>query len=355
MKKIILLSFLFLLASCSEKIYLYNAEISSNDVNGTNKFGPKSSSKHSKLIKDPVIVPKYWSNLGTLVSKDDPKNDNPFLNYIYLKGNYGAIDSLYINFLQQLVIPNTSIIDGVSSEKYLSFVNSFNNMRDYKSQKEYLFFDENRIIRAYMEGQIYIISENNITQAHKLEKIVKGKIESNIEMALEQYNSTIKAEIKAELMDMVNKSVNIKGNYVEITLNPTFRSMIENLLLHYKHDPPLDFKNPFTVNFYKYYLQDKNYFSDGCGILNFTINYNTTQISKADIAAVIDAQSSLTEAQKKDISANVYASFSVDKNFTGSSESSKSYLVKYQYNTNAELNRPTGNPMVYSVETTEVK
>lgn len=125
MRKIIYyLLVIVLLSGCSERIYLFNAKISSEDINGTKKYGPKTSSTISKLIKDPVLIEPEYENIGRLISSKNVRDDIGFIDFIYRKGDYEPLDIAYIDFLDQVSIPK---LLNNSSELVIEFKNDWND------------------------------------------------------------------------------------------------------------------------------------------------------------------------------------------------------------------------------------
>ncbi|NDI99333.1 hypothetical protein GWA97_09630 [Flavobacterium sp. LaA7.5] len=354
MKTILCFIVFILCISCGEKIYLYKAKLSSSDINGTSSFGPKNTSFTSKAIKDPLLLINEYDNLGTLVSKSNVRDNNPFINFIYLNGDYGDIDSVYVEYLKQKVLPNYVPKGDVSKILWSKFYSEFKSKNSYKQSKQVLFDTLYTQIRKHMERSIYDTISTKITQEQKIEKIFKGKLESNVEAVLKQYNTQISADIKAEIMQKVNNSVKVSGSYLDITLDKVFKAMVENLLLKYKYDFPTD-KNTFIINYYNYFQERKDFLSDGYGVLHLDILYNTSQLSKQDIVTTLNAESTLTADQKNKIAGEVYASFSIERNFKGEAKSTKYYLVKYQYSQTAESNRAGEYNETLTSTTEEIK
>lgn len=341
MKKILFgLIILTLMSSCSEKIYLYKAKITSMDVNGTDKFGPKNGSRVSVAIEDPLEPKNINDNLGMLISRSNLRANNNFINHIFLNGDFGDLDKVYINYLQQSVIPNF-VADNVNikQEDWEIFKADFESKTNYSAKKSLMFQSKYLQIRKAMERSVYEMNEVQITQKHKIETLFKSKLESNVKSVLSQ-NVNLSAEVKGSIENLVNTNVNIVGTYYDVQFTPFFRGELVQLFQDYKTSPPNRNLNAFTRNYYSYYVENKDFLSDGYGILVLTTNYNTSKITKAQIQALIDADANLTADQKTQLTAQVFASFSVDKNFNGEAKSTKNYMIKYQYNDQIESLRP---------------
>ncbi|MBJ2126701.1 hypothetical protein [Flavobacterium sp. IB48] len=338
-KTVTLLALSVCLFSCSEKIYLYKAKITSIDVNGTDKFGPKNAPRVSKAIEDPLEPKNLLDNMGVLVDKDNLRGKNNLVNHIFLSGDYGDIDKIYLDYLTESVLPNyVPTADIMSETQWIVFVNNFNNRFGYE-KKQYLFLPEHAGIRKELEKQIVDIHPVEVQQEHKLKQLFKSKLEANVKSVLETQGS-ISGEIKAQIESLVKNEVDLEGKYYDIEFNPFFTGKLVELFTGYQKTPPRKNTNLFTKNYHNYYANNKAYLADGYGVLVLTIKYDVSKISKTDIETIINADANLSATQKADLSAKVFASFSLEKNFTGQASSTKNYLVKYQYNNQVESLRP---------------
>jgi hypothetical protein len=183
----ILLVSLFLLNSCAEKIYLFDAKISSKDINGSPKFGPKNSDWTSVRIKDPLNPQKEYSFLGRLIGSDRIRRHNDFIDLIFLKGNYGAIDSVYVNFLDEAIIPNFNIASTtISSGKWNRFKSDFEDVSSFSDKKNVMFKTEHLEIRNELQKSIYTTLSNQIKQTQKIERIFKSGLDANIKAVLKE-------------------------------------------------------------------------------------------------------------------------------------------------------------------------
>jgi len=328
-----------MLVSCSESIYLFNAEISSEDINGTKCFGPKNSSSISKLIKDPLLIEPEFENLGRLISSKNLKDDNAFLNFIFLKGNYGVLDSIYISYLQESVIPNYSQQSNFTIEEWNKFKENFDDASTYSKKKQILFQNEYFLIRKYLEKSVYRVIQNSIVQNHKLESIFKSGLQNNLEAVLKEKNVEASLSLKAKLEELIKSNIAIIGKYSDIELKKDFVDKLKILLTRLKITKPTGLENDFTLNYKTRFLENKDFVAIGYSLLQFEIIYNTSKINRTDIEAIIEGTTSLSASQQTELTDKVYANFSVTSDFKGEAKSIKNYLVRYSYDSSIqELN-----------------
>lgn len=329
------------LTSCSEKINLFNAKIAATDINGTKKFGPKNSARISKRIKDPLLPKLEYDFLGRLVSSKNLRSNIGFIDFIFLKGDYGVIDEVYIAFLDEAVIPNYVPIESeITSTEWNKFKTDFSSLSTYSARKDLMFKPENLKIRRMLEGSIYTSIPNDIVQNQKIEQIFKSGLESNVKAVLKESNVELTAEVKAQLESMVKTNVSIKGKYVDIELRKEFADKLVALLRNLKNNPPASTTtNPFLANYLENFIGKRDLVANGYSLLQFEITYNTSKINKTEIQAVIDGIATLSQTDKVNLTAKVYSSFSFTRDFNGESKSTKNYLVRYSYNDNFEGQR----------------
>lgn len=329
MKKIIYIAFLaIIMSSCAEKIYLFDAKISSTDINGTNKFGPKNTASISKLISDPILVEPEYDKLGRLISSNTILSDNGFFDFIYRNEYYPKLDDLYMRFLKEVSIPNKL---NSGDEQVKKFKLEFASAETYKAKKEVLFKDEFKNIRIELEKSTYREIPNTIKQNQKIESILKSGLEANIKSVLEEKNIELTADLKAKFENIVKSNVDIKGKYIDIEFVKEFSDDLVDLLSELKSQPPTE-DNRFIRNYKNMYLGNNDFVAVGYSILQFEIIYNTSKITKAEIDAILDGVATLDEGQRTNLTAKVFSNFSFTRDFTGESKSKKSYLVRYAYN-----------------------
>lgn len=185
--------------SCTDKVYLFKAKLTSSDINGTSKFGPKNTSSISPVIEDPKLADPEYQFLGRIVSAKSVRDDNAFFDAIYLKGNYGKLDSVYINYLEEAVIPNLSATsnDKIDETLFNQFKQDFSNATSFVQKKNFMFQDKYISIRRNLEKSVYRTISNDIVQSQKVEKIFKGGLEANLKSVLQQSNVELTADLKA--------------------------------------------------------------------------------------------------------------------------------------------------------------
>jgi hypothetical protein len=327
-KTIYILILTVMLTGCAEKIYLFNAKIASTDINGTKKYGPKGSAKISKLIKDPILTEPEYEYLGRLISSDNLRTDNGFFDFIYRKGDYGSLDKVYINFLDEVSIPKLPIGQDAIIDQFKS---EFSDKSTYQEKKQVLFLDKYVEIRKILEKSTYRIISNDIVQNQKIEAIFKGGIESNVKAVLKESDIELTGEINAQLESIIKTNVDIKGKYVDIELVKEFSDNLIGLLGKLNNEPPSP-SNTFARNYLNMFIGKKDFVAVGYSLLQFEIKYNTSKINKTEIKAIIDGVASLSETDKVNLTAKVYSSFSFSRDFSGESKSTKNYLVRYSYN-----------------------
>jgi hypothetical protein len=125
--------------------------------------------------------------------------------------------------------------------------------------------------------------------------------------------------------------VSIKGKYVDIELVKEFSDNLINLLGQLKNSPPTR-SNAFAISYLDRFIGNKGLVAVGYSLLQFDIKYNTSNISKTDIEAILDGVGTLSDSDKLNLTAKVYSSFSFSRDFSGEASSSKNYLVRYAYN-----------------------
>ncbi len=333
-----------LLTSCAEKVYLFNAKISSLDVNGTKKYGPKNSANISPLIKDPLLADPEFQYLGRLISSKNLRDNNGFLDFIFLKGNYGQLDEVYINFIDQAILPNLQVNDaeGINSSLLSEFKTDFNNETAYAKRKELLFKDKFVPIRNKVEKSVYRTISNDVVQDQKIASSFKGGLEANVKSVLKESSGEISGDVKAQIESMVKSDVNIKGKYVDIEIRQEFLDMLIALLRQLKFGN-ITPDNNFLINYLDRFVGKNDLVACGYSLLQFEINYNTTKINRDSIGAIVNAIATLSPDAKTKLTGKVYASFSSSKDFSGESKSVKNYLVRYSYNNTIQGERPA-NP-----------
>jgi hypothetical protein len=328
MKKSILILFtITLFTSCSEKVYLFNAKISSIDINGTKKYVPKSTAKTSILIKDPILTSSKHEYLGRLISANHIRTDNGFFDFIFLKGDYGLLDKAYITFLEEYSIPKFL---SESTDINTSFKTDFNEEGGYQNKKQVLFMDKYKSIREIMEKSTYQEISNNIKQAQKIQSTFKSGLTANIETVVKESDIEFSGELKAKLESLVKDNVDINGKYIDIELVKQFSDKIKDLLFQLRSAPAAP-ENAFLRNYIAYFKSNGDFVAVGYALLQFEITYKTSKITTSEIELVLDGVAELTEAQKTNISAKVYSSFSYSRDFKGEAKSKKNYLIRYAY------------------------
>lgn len=252
---------------------------------------------------------------------------------IYLKGNYGKLDSVYINYLEEAVIPNLSATsnDKIDENLFNQFKQEFNNSTSFVQKKGIMFLDKYISIRQNLEKSIYRTISNDIVQSQKVEKIFKGGIEANIKSVLQQSNVELTADLKAKIESLIKSGVEIKGQYVDVEIRQSFLDKLKALLIELNQQKP-NSTNIFLTNYLRNFVGKGDLVACSYSLLKFEINYNTSKVSKTEIATVIDGVANLTTDEKNKLTANLYANFSVSKDFKGESKSTKNYLLRYGYN-----------------------
>lgn len=333
MKKlfIVLLASL-ILSSCAEKVYLFNAKISSRDINGTKKYGPKSTANTSKLIKDPILTEPEYEYLGRLISSNHLRTDNGFFDFVFLKGDYGLLDKTYIDFLEEHSIPQ---LLSESSSLNNSFKEEFFSKSNYHEKKQVLFLNKYEQIRKILERSTYREISNHIKQNQKIESTFKSGLTANVESVIKESDIELSGELKAQLESLVKNNVDIKGKYTDIEFVKQFTDKIKNLLYQLKNEN-LSPENAFIRNYQNYFKENGDFVAVGYSLLQFEILYNTSNITTSEIELILDGVADLSEAQKTNISAKVYSSFSFSRDFSGESNSKKNYLVKYAYDNSVQ-------------------
>ncbi|MCT4583120.1 MAG: hypothetical protein N4A35_17040 [Flavobacteriales bacterium] len=329
-----LLTILVLFSSCAESITLFDAKISSKVINGTNQFGLKNVQNTSLLIKDPIIPIKEYSFLGRLIGYNKLRKHEDFIDLIFLKGDYGVLDEVYISYLEEATIPNY-IPDNVliSADLWGDFLSDFNMEDSYVGKKQVMFIPKYIAIRSMLQKSIYTkTNPNDIKQQHKIEKLFKSGIKSNIKSVLNTSGAKISGEVEAKIENLINNEVNIVGTYYDIEFQNHFTGKLRIMLRELKMNPPKqDTKNPFLINYLDFYTKNNDYITNGYSLLNFEITYNTSKITKSDIKLIIDGLVGVDELEKNSLTAKVYSSFNYSRDFKGENKSNKMYLVKYGY------------------------
>lgn len=329
MKKIIYIALITIfMSSCAEKVYLFNAKITSTDINGTKKYGPKNTASISKLISDPILVKPDYDKLGRLISSNALRSDNGFFDFIYRNQYYPQLDDLYMRFLKEVSIPNKL---NSEDEKVKKFKIEFASAETNKSKKEVLFKDEFKTIRIELEKSTFREIPNSIKQNQKIESILKSGLEANIKSVLKENNIELTGDLNAKFENIVKSNVSIIGKYVDIEFVKEFSDDLVDLLSQLKSQPPTE-DNRFIRNYKNMYLGNNDFIAVGYSILQFEINYDTSKITKAEIKAILDGVATIDEGQRTDLTAKVFSNFSFTRDFTGESKSKKSYLVRYAYN-----------------------
>jgi hypothetical protein len=332
---------ILLLTGCAEKVRLFGAKIKSTDINGSKTYGPKNVSNVSPLIKDPMNPVEEYSFLGKLISPTHVRDNVQFIDLIFQNNDYGVVDKAYIEFLDEAVIDNL-VVNTKEFPQTLwdSFIQDFSTQPTYIAKKKLLFSNSYRSIRRKLEQSIYDTIPNNIVQTQKIETLIKGSIESNLKAAFAENKVDLSADLKAKLESLVKSSVEIKGQYVDIELRKEFVTKIVTELKKLKANPPITpTGNPFLDNYVDNFVKKEYKPAYGYSLLKFNIKYNTSSISKTEIDALINADATITPDKKQMISAKVFASFSVTRDFSGESKSTKNYLVRYAYNKSLEDER----------------
>lgn len=329
MKKIIYILLIALIfSSCAEKVYLFNAKISSVDINGTKKFGPKNTASISKLIHDPVLVTPEYENLGRLISSGSLRTDNGFFDFIYRNQYYPKLDDIYMRFLTEVSIPNKL---NSTDEITTKFKREFGEAETNQGKKSVLFKDEFKEIRKALEKSTFREIPNTIKQNQKIESILKSGLEANVKSVLQENSIELTGDLNAKFENIVKSNVDIKGQYVDIEYVKEFSDDLIDLLSQLKNESPTD-DNRFLRNYKNMYIGKNDFVAVGYSLLKFEINYNTSKITKAEIKAILDGIATLDESQKTNLTAKVYSNFSFTRDFTGESKSTKNYLVRYAYN-----------------------
>lgn len=335
---------LLLLTSCTETVYLFNANISSIDINGTKKYGPKNSTRVSKLIKDPMLAKPEYQYLGRILDSKKVRTGNGFIDYIFLNGNYGVLDSIYIDFIKEAVLPNLSanVSEGITDKTLKEFKNKFSFApTTYKDQKNLLFDDDYKAIRKKIERSIYQTISNKIIQTQKIEAIFRGGIEANVQAVLKESDIEYEGDIKAKIESLVKSSVSITGKYTDLEMRQEFRDKLIQLLRHLKKNPPSgDENNAFLNNYLDRFKDDGGLVATGYSLLQFEISYNTSKINKGEVQLIIDGIASLSSESKTELTGKVYTSFNYSKDFDGESKSTKNYLLRYSYHESVQEQRP---------------
>lgn len=113
---------------------------------------------------------------------------------------------------------------------------------------------------------------------------------------------------------------------------------LKGLLLELKQQKPSP-SNTFLTNYLRNFVDKGDLVATSYSLLKFEINYNTSKISKTEIGTILDGVANLTPDEKNKLTANLYASFSVSRDFKGESKSTKNYLVRYGYNKDVQALR----------------
>lgn len=330
-----------LLSGCAEKLPLFNSKISSIDVNGSGKFGPKNVPKISQLLTDPQNPEPENQFLGRLITSENLRGNNGFIDYIFRKGDYGPLDEVYIGFIDETILPNLQPCPakGLPADLLNSFKLEFSNLRSYAQRKHLLFEDKYLLIRDTIQNSVCVRIPNDIKQNHKIESQFKAGLEANIKAVLKESSENVSADVTTQIENLINSNVTFKGQYVDIQIRQEFLDKLKSLMRRLR-DNPITNDNDFIGNYIEYFTADKDLVAVSYSLLEFNIDYNISNITKDTINAIINGIVALDQNAKNKLSGKVYASFNSSNTFTGESHSSKRYLIRYGYDPTFQELRP---------------
>jgi hypothetical protein len=283
-----------------------------------------------------------YSFLGRLVGSDNLRRHNDFIDLIFLDKDNGELDKVYISFLEEAIIPNYVPVDTIISvELWKEFREEFDKKTTHVDKKKLMFKSDYFKIRKMLEGSIYTTLPNEIVQNHKIEKIFKSNLESNIKAVLKESSAEISADVEAKFENLIKNEVDLKGSYIDIEFRKEFVGKLRILLRKLKNKPPSDdTEDEFLINYLDFFIGKNDLIASGYSILQFEITYNTTKITKSEIKLIIDGVGTISEADKVNLTAKIYSSFSYTRDFNGESKSTKNYLVKYSYKSDLQGEKP---------------
>lgn len=337
MKKILIITLLIPTVSFSqEKIKLYRAQITSLEINGKEEFGPVNDNGISPLMK----TPKIESNSNDKIIEDylgrfvivDMRSPSPLLNMVTAKKHYAILDELTFAYYEEIVIPTILDNDLVFSqnETYKTFKEELEKLTTTDSKKQLLFkYPEVREKLEKSRFKPYIPTD--IEQKQTISIAVKDTIKANISAILVKNKLDVKAGLYIELDKLINSTINVSGQYFEAYFNDIYIDYIERRFKTYTKNPPEN-SDDFNLALKSFLSRKKNTIITGLSAIKIKIDYAGTKEINDSIAAFLKANFDITDDQLTTVSADIFHSYDVNKNFTGTATLNHYFFLKYSYN-----------------------
>ena len=339
MKKLLLLILIVpSLCFSQDKIKIFKTQITSLDVNGDNTFGPKNDQGISPLMKDPKIESNTNDKiiedyLGRYVIKD-MRSPSALLNMATSKKYYTLLDDINFAYYEEIVIPNVLNRDASFSqnESYKKFKTELNKLTTTDAKKQLLFQEEYQEVRDRLEAsrfKPYIPID--VVQKQIISTAVKDTIKANISAALIKNKLDVKTGLLVELDKLIDRTITIGGQYIEAYYNDTYIDYIERRLKVFVKNPTSN-TDDFNLALTSFLDSKKNTIITGLSVIKIKIDYAATKVINDSIAAFLKGNFNITNDQLATASTDIFHSYDVNKNFTGTATLNHYFFLKYSYN-----------------------
>ena len=343
MKKVILILLtLPYLAFSQQTIKMYGAKISASDITGKPDFGPKNELVVSKLMKDPVIKSSSDDNavkdiLGRFVISD-MRSPSALLNMTGNKKLNELLDAINFEYYVDWAIPQILNKDATFSTdaNYTEFKQRLSTLKTIAEKKALIGEDKYATVKQKLEESRLDFIEKDFTQDQSVVKTIKDKISANVSAALIENQLDLKAGASQELEKLVSKNITISGKYIEAYLKEKYIDYVEPKFKNYltlATKPSDDFSPQLT----SYFKNKNNKVITGVASIKIKIDYKATKAMTDSISAFVKGNFNLEGQKLLNVTADILASFDVDRKFTGTTSLSHYFILRYSYNTRLKM------------------
>jgi len=347
MKKLIFIALILSIASTAksqQKVKLFNAILTSKDINGTQNFNVKNFAETSKPIKDPLTADRldYW--VGKVFVDGNLRNLLVLFDLSKETAKYPYLDSIDMDYYASVSFRRYLKPLYNNESLYKELKSKFDNAKSNNEKKDLLLNDDYSKYFDALNKSKYLIDSSVVKNKDTIEKKLRLSIKLNLDSILLTKAISGKAGINASLENLLNKGVTISGTYYTVAYNADYLSKVYYYLVS-KYKPNINQigniadKDQFLSTLWKYWKgKDDVGLITGSSVLKLQINYNVNKINIDTIKTIIKANVKIPEIEVAKLAVELYEGFSVNKTRSLSAVTSNYYCLSYAYFQELESN-----------------